>query len=375
MGYDEEIGSLRERIDEIDGKMAALFEQRMDAVKEVASVKSAYGRPVHDAKREDTVVARAAARLKNKDYNDDIKSFYRSIIDISKAKERREIMPGPLPCLSDKNERVGYLGIPGSFSHTAVMRAYPASGLVSYDTFEAIFEGLRDGGISLAMLPIENTETGSITAVIDLLAKYGFFIVAEKLLMVSQSLLAVKAAEMKDIKVVYSHPEPFAQCSSFLAAHPAIEARPSLSTAQAAKFVAETGDITFGCIASSEAADIYGLKVLSENIQNNDSNCTRFVVVAKQPVSGSECDKTSIVFMVEHRPGSLCEILKIFSDKGVNIHKLESRPLKSRPFEYMFYLDFEGSLDDSNVAATIEAVKIKAADYIFLGCYKREAIL
>lgn len=374
MGYDEDISALRERIDKIDGQMASLFEQRMDAVKEVAVLKSAYGKPVHDAERENAVVSRAALRLKNKEYGEDIKSFYRALIDISKAKERRDMLE-PAPCANTENERVGYLGIPGSFSHIAVSQAYEGCEHVSFDTFEAIFEGLKDDKISLAMLPAENTETGSITAVVDLLARYGFYIVAEKLLKVSQSLLAVKGTAIEDINVVYSHPEPLAQCSAFLAAHPSIEARPSLSTAQAAKCVAETGDKTIGCIASSEAAGIYGLEVLRENIQNSDSNCTRFVVVARKPISGSGCDKTSIIFMVEHRPGSLCEILKIFSDGGVNIHKLESRPLKTRPFEYMFYLDFEGSLADAGVAATIDTVKQKAADYIFLGCYKREARL
>ncbi len=374
MGYDEELGALRERIDKIDEQLTSLFELRMDAVKEVAAIKSEYGMPVHDAAREDAVVERAVSRLKKEEYGEDIKSFYRSLIDISKARERREITPAPISPYAEK-ERVGYLGIPGSFSHIAVSHAYENSELISFDTFEGIFEGLKENKISIAMLPAENTETGSITAVVDLLAKYGFFIVAEKLLMVSQSLLGVKGASAKDIKVIYSHPEPLAQCSAFLAAHKGIEERPALSTAQAAKFTADTGDKAIACIASSEAADIYGLEVIDENIQNSDSNCTRFVVIARQPVSGKQCDKTSIVFMVEHRPGSLFEILKAFSDGGVNILKLESRPIKSRPFEYMFHLDFEGSLTDSNVAATIETVKGKAADYIFLGCYKREARL
>lgn len=375
MGYDEEIGALRERINNIDEKLTPLFEQRMDSVKEVAAVKNTYGKPVFDVKREDAVLARAVERLNKKEYSEDVKSLYRAIMDISKAKERRDMAHEPLPCADAKYDRVGYLGIQGSFSHTAAMQAYCDSELVSYNSFEAMFEGLKNDEISLAMLPAENTETGSITAVVDLLAKYGFFIVAEKLLKVSQSLLGIKGANIENITVVYSHPEPFAQCSAFLAAHPNMQARPSLSTAQAAKSVAEAGDMTIGCIASSEAAGIYGLEVLIENIQNSDSNCTRFVAVANQPVSGSECDKASIVFMVEHRPGSLCEILKIFSDGGVNIHKLESRPLKSRPFEYMFHLDFEGSMTDANVLATIENVKQIAADYIFLGCYKREARL
>jgi chorismate mutase/prephenate dehydratase len=371
MGYDEEISVLRARIDDIDTKMTALFEQRMDTVAEVAKVKSTYGKEILDGAREQSVLERAVSRLSNKSYSEQTKAFFRSIMDISKQAEAKHMAPDASP----EAGRVGYLGIPGSFSHTAAEEAYGEHELVSYDTFGAIFEGLKNDEISLAMLPAENTETGSITAVVDLLAKYGYYIVAEKLLKVQQSLLGVNGAKLGDIRVIYSHPEPFGQCSAFLAAHPGIETRPSLSTAQAASTVAQAGDSSIACIASSKAVQIYGLEVLSENIQNSDSNCTRFAVVAKQPCKSDACDKTSIVFMVEHKPGSLCEILTILQNGGVNILKLESRPIKGKPFEYMFHLDFEGSIYDKGVAATIENVKAAAADYIYLGSYKREAVL
>jgi chorismate mutase/prephenate dehydratase len=372
MGYDKEIDILRLKIDNIDAQLAALFEQRMDAVAEVASVKNKYGKAILDGAREQAVIERALGRLGNKSYGEQAKAFFRSLMDISKQAEAKHMSPAASPAGAG---RVGYLGIPGSFSHTAAEEAYGEHELVSYDTFGAIFEGLKNDDISLAMLPAENTETGSITAVVDLLAKYGFYIVAEKLLKVRQSLLGVKRAKPGDIRVIYSHPEPFGQCSSFLAAHPGIETRPSLSTAQAASTVAEAGDISVACIASTRAAEIYGLDVLAEDIQNSDSNCTRFAVVAKQPCKNGECNKTSIVFMVEHKPGSLCEILSILQKGGVNILKLESRPIKGKPFEYMFHLDFEGSIYDSDIAATIDDVKAAAADYIYLGSYRRETVL
>ncbi len=374
MSYEQEIAKLRNRIDGIDEKMTALFEQRMDAVKEVAALKQQHDKPVMDAGREQAVIDKALGRLKNKGYEAETASFYRALIDISKKSEQKHMAapePSPLP----EGARVGYLGIPGSYSHTAAEEAFAGAELVSFNTFESIFEGLKNDAVSLAIVPAENTETGSITAVVDLLARYGFYIVAEKLLRVSHSLLGVKGAKPDDIRIIYSHPEPFGQCSSFLSARPLIETRPALSTAQAADMVARAGDSAAACIASSRAAEIYGLDIIEDGIQNSGSNCTRFVVIAKRPVTGMGCNKTSIVFMVEHRPGSLFEILKLFSDGGVNILKLESRPLRDRPFEYMFHLDFEGSLSDENVAATIERVKNTAADYIFLGCYRREAAL
>jgi chorismate mutase/prephenate dehydratase len=268
---------------------------------------------------------------------------------------------------------VGYLGLPGSFSYIAASAAYPGAELISRSSFDAIFEALKNGDIALAMLPAENTETGSITAVIDLLARYGYFIVAEQLLKVTQSLLAPAGATLDTITKVYSHPEPIAQCSRFLAAHPSIAAFPALSTAQAAQEVAQLNDKTVGCIASAEAASIYGLTELAAGIQNSEGNSTRFVVVSAQPRVDAACDKTSIVFMVEHRPGSLHEALRLFSDGSVNILKLESRPLKDRPFEYLFHLDFEGSVGDPHVASVLDSVREKSAELTWLGSYPRMA--
>ena len=159
------------------------------------------------------------------------------------------------------------------------------------------------------------------------------------------------------------------QCSRFLHAHPSISAFPALSTAQAAMTVAERKDRTLGCIAAIQSAKEYGLKVLAENIQNSQGNSTRFVVVARYPLLTPACDKTSIVFKVEHRPGSLCDMLRVFT--GINILKLESRPLKDRPFEYLFHLDFEGSAEDETVKRVLNEAKSAAADLIWLGSYPR----
>ncbi|MGI5849431.1 MAG: prephenate dehydratase [Christensenellales bacterium] len=376
MGYDEEINALREKINQIDAKLVPLFADRMELAVEVAKVKQKYGRNVFDAKREKAVIDHTISLLKKQDYREETKSFFRAVMELSKKSQQRVMLPNKTNALKTEiftDIRVGYLGIRGSFSHIAAEETFGQQSVQkNYDTFEAIFEGIKNGEIGNAIVPAENTETGSITAVIDLLAKYGYYIVAEKLLKVSHSLLGVRGANISGIKKIYSHPEPLAQCRTFLNTHPEFEAHPSLSTAQAAITVAEQGDPSVGCIASVLAAKIYGLDVLQEDIQNNNNNYTRFVVISKQPYRGEECSKASIVFMVEHRPGSLCEILNIFSNGKINILKLESRPLKERPFEYMFHLDFEGSMYDPNISRTIESVKNASADFIYLGCYKRE---
>ena len=371
MGYEDEIGVLRARINEIDAQMVPLFEARMRTADEVAAVKQKHNMPVYDAARESAVIDKALGRLQDAGYAESLRRFYQSLMGISRQRQRTQIS---FPTSAESADgAVGYLGLPGSFSYIAAHEAHPQAELKSLSSFHAIFEALKDGEIVLAMLPVENTETGSITGVIDLLARYGFFIIAERLLKVTHSLLAPAGATLGTIARVYSHPEPIAQCSRFLAAHPDIAALPALSTAQAAKDVARMNDKTVGCIASAEAAAIYGLTELASGIQNSEGNSTRFVVVSAHPNIDTSCDKTSIVFMVDHRPGSLCDVLRLFSEGGVNILKLESRPLKDRPFEYLFHLDFEGSVGDAHIAGMLDSVREKSAELTWLGSYPRMA--
>lgn len=372
MGYDEELAPLRKRIDHIDAQLVPLFEERMQVSGGIAQVKERHGKPVFDAAREDAVIARAVSRLSDAGNAEAVRRFYRALMDISKQRQHERIAPMELP--DTGNEAVGFLGLPGSFSHIAAMSAFDATRLHGYDTFEAIFIALQRGEISRAIVPAENTDTGSITAVVDLLSRYGFYIVAERLLSVTQSLLGVSGATVEGVREVYTHPEPIMQCSRFLAEHSAMKPYPALSTSQAAMKVAEMGDPSIACIGSALAAPIYGLSVLAEGIQNSSGNRTRFVVIARQPELSATCDKTSIIFKVEHRPGSLCEMLRLFSDAGVNVLKLESRPLKDCPFEYLFHLDFEGSIGDERVAQVVEAARGVTAELIWLGSYPRQTI-
>jgi chorismate mutase/prephenate dehydratase len=374
MGYNEDIAPLRARINDIDAQLIALFEQRMAVAEGVAAVKTEYGVPVFDAKREDIVIDRALSLLNNKDLSDETRGFMRALMDLSKKSQHKKMpVPPPQPFAPQSGTPIGYLGLPGSFSHIAATQTFGNAGaLHHYDTFEAIFEAMHAGDIDYAIVPAENTETGSITAVIDLLAKYGDFIVAEKLLRVSHSLLGVPGASLEGITQVYSHPQPLAQCRAFLTAHPKMQTYPSLSTAQAAQKVSALGDKSVACIASQQSAAIYGLDVICADIENNDTNFTRFVIIARQPRTDAPCNKSSIVFTVAHRPGSLCRVLGAFSDSDINILKLESRPIKDRPFEYMFHLDFEGSAAEPHIAQAIENIQKDLTGYIYLGSYPRE---
>ena len=372
MGYEHEIAQLRTKIDEIDAKLVPLFEARMHAADDIADVKRRYGKPVFDAGRENAVISRALSRLEDGANGEVARRFFRALMDLSKQRQHTHL-PAPTDTDAEVPAPIGHLGLPGSFSHIAACEAFGEDApLLSCDTFESMFEALRTGQIGRAILPAENTQTGSITAVVDLLARYGYYIVAERLLKVSQSLLGLPGTRIEQIEMVCSHPEPIAQCSRFLAAHPHISAYPALSTAQAASSVAELGNKTVGCIASALAAKIYGLEVLAEDIQDSQNNSTRFVVVARKPMLSAISDKTSIVFKLDHKPGSLFDLLRLFCD--INILKLESRPLAGRPFEYLFHLDFEGSADDTHIADVLSKAKEHAAELIWLGSYPRMSL-
>ncbi|MFA5675616.1 MAG: prephenate dehydratase domain-containing protein [Christensenellales bacterium] len=373
MGYEEEIAGIRAKIDSIDAQIVPLFEARMRSADEVAEIKKRYGQSVFDAGRENAVISRALSRLQDAANDDATRRFFKALMDLSKQRQHTHL-PYPIDTDSDAPPAIGYLGLRGSFSHIAACEAFgEQSPLISCDTFESIFEALRNKDIGRAILPAENTETGSITAVVDLLARYGYYITAERLLKVSQSLLGIKGAKLEQIEMACSHPEPIAQCSRFLSAHPHISAYPALSTAQAASSVAKLGSKTVGCIASAKAAKIYGLEILADNIQNTKSNSTRFIIVARKPALTAACDKTSVIFKLDHKPGALLELLRLFCD--INILKLESRPLAGRPFEYLFHLDFEGSIENKHIAQVIEQAKKQAAELVWLGSYPRMTLV
>jgi len=374
MGYDTEIAKLREGISSIDKQLVSLFEQRMKIVEDVGALKKSYGKDVLDAKREDAVIERAIAQLKNKDLSEAAAEFFHALMDISKKNQRQNMQfekPSLVKFSDVKNARVAYLGIKGSYSYIAAQQSFDiTSEFKNYPNFDSILDALRKDEVDYAMIPAENTNTGSVTPAIDVLARYGYYIVGEKLQPVSHCFLALKDTEIADVKKIYSHPQAISQCSDFLGSR--FEAYPSLSSAHAAKKVAQLNDKSIGAIGSKTAGQIYGLKIIECDIQNEDTNCTRFVIVSKRPYKGKGCNKTSIVIQLMHKPRSLYEMLAVFSN--VNILKLESRPIKDRQFEYQFHIDFEGSIYDAEIAEMIGRIKKKAAGYTYLGCYPGESI-
>lgn len=354
----KDLTELRARIDDIDAQMAALFEQRMDVTRQVGEYKLAHDLPVLDRKREEEVLAKKEAMLKNPYLKTEIKDFFGSIMAISRRQQRMLMTDGStaekLKPLRDAvaaagrpkaSPRVCYQGVPGAYAEEAAALFFGAdTPRESRPTWGALFDALAEGAADYAVLPIENSSTGSINAVYDLLAARGAYVVGEQLVRVDHCLAALPGARMEDIRDVYSHEQGFFQSEDFFRAHPDWRQHAVLNTAAAAALVAESGDGAKGAVCSRHAAALYGLDVLQESINTSTDNFTRFFVVARSMEIRPESDKVSLMFTLPHEPGTLNNVLGILAVHQLNMLRLESRPMTGKSWEYRFFVDVEGNL-------------------------------
>ena len=352
-----ELESYRAQIDAIDKELSQLFLRRMAVTQKVGEYKKAQGIPVLDSARERQVIAAKTALTDDPAAKADLSALYESIMAISRRQQRKLVKEGAedggyarwLNTLGARREpvqnpRVVYQGEPGCYSEEA------AAGFFGEEVksrglpwFTDVFAALERGEADYAMLPIENSSTGSIRQVYDLLAQYDFSLVGEWQVKVEHCLAALPGVKLEDIKTVYSHEQGLMQCDKFLDGHRSWARVPVLDTAGSAKQVSETGDKTGAAICSRRAAKLYGLEILAYPINHNTANVTRFVVVSPKLELREGRDKISAIFSLPHQSGSLHEILTIFAVQGLNLQKLESRPILGRGWEYLFFLDFPGT--------------------------------
>ena len=230
---------------------------------------------------------------------------------------------------------------------------------------------LENGEIDYGVLPIENSLTGSINDNYDLIRKYGFYIVGETAVNVSQCLMALPGTKIEDIRQVYSHPQGLAQSSEFLYQHRYIEQRPFQDTAMAAKYVMDSKDPTTAAIASPLACKLYGLEMLKENVQNKKNNRTRFMVISKEFICPKESDKVSVIFTLPHQVGTLDNMLQTIKQSQINMDRIESRPVETQYWQYYFYIDFEGNMHEERIQRAINKMKANSTTLKVLGNYKR----
>ena len=269
--------------------------------------------------------------------------------------------------------RIGYQGIEGAYSEAAIYQHYGKNvKAVGYDTFEEVFEAVKKGKVDLGCLPFENTIAGSVVMNYDLLLKQDVFIIAEVFFKISHSLLSHKGNKLRNIKTAYSHPHSLEQCRKFLKKHK-IKAVPEYDTAGAAKIVKERNKKEEAAIASKLCAEIYGLDIIKEGIETNKYNTTKFFVFAKKNKvpKNLKKEKTSIALKTKHYPGALVSCLQRLSKNSINMTKLESRPIPENPWEYVFYVDFIGGIDDENVKLALNEMETTATFIKVLGSYPK----
>lgn len=271
------------------------------------------------------------------------------------------------------NPIVGFQGVAGAYGEEAAYSYFKGnwSKLVAHETFEDVIEALLNGSIHYGVLPIENSSAGEVFDTYDLIKNNALYIVGELSIKIEQNLLAIKGATIEDIKEVYSHPQGLSQSKPFLRQHPNITAYPYVNTAIACKYVADLKDKTKAAIGSIRSAELYDLDVLAPRIQFNQNNYTRFIVLANHLYIREECDKISIVFSTEHQSGALYHILGYFANNGVNLLKIQSRPRIDEKWQYYFFADFEGNLEQANVLIALSQIMNQCNYFKILGNYKQ----
>jgi prephenate dehydratase/chorismate mutase len=345
------LGEARNQIDQIDSTVMRLLRERMELALRAGKLKDR----IVDREREQEVIRRVRSYSQGVMRPEFSERLFNLIMEESRSLEKMS------PRL------MGFQGEHGAFGEAAI-RKYD-SGVVPIPCREFIdvFEGVAGNQIDLGMVPVENSLEGAVTQVNDLLIQTDLRIVGEIRIPINQCLLALPETDCREIRIVYSHPQALAQCRGFLQ-RDGIEARPYYDTAGAAKMLSRERPKAAAVIASSLCAELYNLKIIKENIQDHESNSTRFVVLAREGVAGG--NKCSLIIGAEHRAGSLAAVLKIFADNHVNLTRIESRPHRSDPGNYLFLIDFQGSADDPLIQEILDRVRKATTIFTFLGSYR-----
>ncbi|RKH67900.1 prephenate dehydratase [Corallococcus llansteffanensis] len=368
-----DLDTLRTALERVDEDILDALQRRMALADDVARAKLATAWPFRDPQREDLLLRKLRGRAAERGLDPhEVERLYRVILDMSVARQQALVTR-----LDTTPLRVGYLGVEGSYSHLAARQRYaqrPGGVLLTgFDSARHAVEALKRGEQDLLLLPIENTTAGSMNETYDVLAAGDGVITGEVVSQVDHRLLGVKGAKLEDLREVLSHPQALAQCEDYLRTHvPWARAVLGPDTGVAARTVADRNDVTVAAIASESAANRFGLVVLASDLQPG-ADFTRFVEVGRQPtpLAPDVPCKTSLMVVLEHRPGALGQVLQRLTQRGVNLSKLESRPIPGAPWQYRFYLDVEGHAASAAVTAALEDLRPLTSSLRVLGTYPR----
>ncbi|MCR4590815.1 MAG: bifunctional chorismate mutase/prephenate dehydratase [Lachnospiraceae bacterium] len=374
-----DLQELRDKIDKIDEEIVALYEERMKISEDVAVYKIENGKNVLDREREQSKLTKLKS-LTHNDFNSlGVTELFEQIMSMSRKKQYALMADKgifgktpfiPVDRLDTENIKVVYQGINGAYSEAAMV-AFFGEDVDSYsvatfkDAMRAIDEGMADYGV----LPIENSSSGIVNANYDLLTEFENYIVAEQLINIDNCLLVLPGTDISEIDTVYSHPQALMQCVPFLDDHPSWKQISYSNTAMSAAKIREDGLKNQAAIAGERAAKAYGLEVIKRDINSSEGNSTRFIIVTNQKIFVRDAGRISICFEIPHRSGSLYRILSHFIYNDQNMTKIESRPIPDRPWEYRFFIDFEGNLCDPSTKNALRGLREETRNMKILGNY------
>lgn len=357
-----ELDKKRKRINEIDQQMAHLFEERMKASAEIAKFKKEHALPIYDPIREKEVLVSHQNELSDSTIQEYYVPFLQEVMNLSKDYQSRLL----------NGMKVAYCGVEGAFAHLAAKKMFPNGNYVSFQSFQKAYEAVANGDCDVCVLPLENSYAGDVGAVMDLIFSGNLYINQVSSLMIEQHLLGKQTAKEENIQTVMSHPQALSQCSEYIEKmHFQTIEYPN--TAMASLALSKSSDDTIGVIASKEAAQLYQLKVLKENIQVNQNNTTRFAAFSRtlrQPDASTRMGEHFIlVFTVLNEAGSLAKTLNIIGAHGFNMRNLRSRPMKSLMWNYYFFVELEGNINSSDGKDMLNELKTVCDCLKLVGTY------
>lgn len=355
----DNLKNAREGIDQIDNELRELFEKRLDLVQIVLEYKKANAMQIFDGSREKEVIDKNCTRLQNKKYLNYYIDFIRNLMSLSKEYQSDLLL----------KDKIGYQGVPGGFGHIVANKLFENEYLKKYPTFKEVFNGLINKEIIYGIVPFENSYAGDVDEVLDLLFENDIYINKIYYQKIDQCLLGIKGSVLKDIKMVSSHPQAINQCLEFIKEHD-YQIEYASNTAQAAKKIATTKDISKGAIGSIEAAQLYGLSVLKANINTSKDNQTKFAVLS--PKMSLHGNRLAIMFTVKQRSGQLAEVLEIIAKLGLDMECIKSRAIKRVPWQYYFYVEIVGNIEDEKVKILIDKMTNKCKTFKVVGTYDVE---
>ncbi len=370
----------REQINGIDAKLIDLFLERMAVVKDVAAYKKEQRLPITNSSREREIIA-ALIKDHDPELAQYIKMLYYTIFDISHSYQEMAIMEddqlqqmvaealAKTAAIFPKQAIVACQGVAGANSSLAADRLFAFPSIMYMDNFDAVFKAVNSGLCNYGVLPLENTIHGSVSQVYDLMQEYNFQIVRSVKVKIDHCLLVKPGTKLKNIKEIYSHSQALAQCSKYLEDHKNIAAKEWANTALAAEMVANCDRDDIAAIADKSCAEIYNLEIINNHLQNRDNNYTRFICISKKAEIYPGADKISIMFTLPHKPGALYNLMAKFASLGINLSKLESRPMPDHDFEFVFYADIEANIAEPNIQKLLQQLEQSTETFSYLGSY------